>query len=56
MTLYFGAKAVIAGSMTVGELVAFNMLAARVPAGIAHRTAVAGLSADPDFDRATGIS
>ena len=30
LTLYFGAKAVIAGSMTVGELVAFNMLAARV--------------------------
>ena len=30
LTLYFGAKAVIAGDMTVGELVAFNMLAARV--------------------------
>lgn len=30
LTLYFGAKAVIAGYMTVGELVAFNMLAARV--------------------------
>jgi subfamily B ATP-binding cassette protein HlyB/CyaB len=30
LTLYFGAKAVIAGEMTVGELVAFNMLAARV--------------------------
>ncbi len=29
-TLYFGAKAVIAGDMTVGELVAFNMLAQRV--------------------------
>ena len=28
--LYFGAKAVIDGSMTVGQLVAFNMLAARV--------------------------
>jgi subfamily B ATP-binding cassette protein HlyB/CyaB len=28
--LYFGAKQVIDGSMTVGELVAFNMLAARV--------------------------
>ena len=28
--LYFGARAVIAGSMTVGELVAFNMLAQRV--------------------------
>jgi ATP-binding cassette, subfamily B, bacterial HlyB/CyaB len=30
LTLYFGAKAVIAGDLTVGELVAFNMLAARV--------------------------
>src|SRR5205814_1633719 len=30
LTLYFGAKAVIASDMTVGELVAFNMLAARV--------------------------
>src|SRR5215467_6213338 len=29
-TLYLGAKGVIAGDMTVGELVAFNMLAARV--------------------------
>ena len=28
--LFFGAKAVIAGAMTVGELVAFNMLAGRV--------------------------
>jgi subfamily B ATP-binding cassette protein HlyB/CyaB len=30
LTLYLGAKIVIAGEMTVGELVAFNMLAARV--------------------------
>jgi subfamily B ATP-binding cassette protein HlyB/CyaB len=30
LTLYFGAKAVIGGEMTVGELVAFNMLSARV--------------------------
>jgi subfamily B ATP-binding cassette protein HlyB/CyaB len=29
-TLYFGAKLVIDGSLTVGELVAFNMLAGRV--------------------------
>ena len=29
-TLYFGAKFVIGGDLTVGELVAFNMLAARV--------------------------
>jgi subfamily B ATP-binding cassette protein HlyB/CyaB len=28
--LFFGAKAVIAGSMTIGELVAFNMLSGRV--------------------------
>jgi subfamily B ATP-binding cassette protein HlyB/CyaB len=30
LTLYFGAKLVIDGDLTVGELVAFNMLAARV--------------------------
>jgi len=30
LTLYLGAKGVIAGDLTVGELVAFNMLAARV--------------------------
>ncbi|TIT58490.1 MAG: type I secretion system permease/ATPase, partial [Mesorhizobium sp.] len=29
-TLYFGAKLVIGGDLTVGELVAFNMLASRV--------------------------
>jgi len=29
-TLYFGAKAVISGDLTVGELVAFNMLSSRV--------------------------
>ena len=28
--LYFGARLVISGSLTVGELVAFNMLAGRV--------------------------
>jgi ATP-binding cassette, subfamily B, bacterial HlyB/CyaB len=32
--LYFGAKAVIAGALTVGSLVAFNMLAGRVAAPI----------------------
>jgi subfamily B ATP-binding cassette protein HlyB/CyaB len=32
--LYFGAKAVISGSLTVGELVAFNMLAGRVSAPV----------------------
>jgi len=30
LTLYFGAKLVIEGSLSVGELVAFNMLAARL--------------------------
>jgi subfamily B ATP-binding cassette protein HlyB/CyaB len=30
LVLYFGAKAVIAGNLTVGELVAFNMLAGHV--------------------------
>jgi subfamily B ATP-binding cassette protein HlyB/CyaB len=34
LTLYFGAKAVIDGGMTVGELVAFNMLAGRVAAPV----------------------
>src|SRR6201981_1495643 len=33
-TLYFGAKAVIEGSLTVGELVAFNMLAGRLAAPV----------------------
>src|SRR4051812_27986656 len=33
-TLYFGAKLVIDGSLTVGELVAFNMLAGRVSAPV----------------------
>jgi ATP-binding cassette, subfamily B, bacterial HlyB/CyaB len=32
--LYFGAKAVINGELTVGELVAFNMLASRVSAPV----------------------
>src|SRR5262249_21131788 len=33
-TLYFGAKLVIEGSLTIGELVAFNMLAGRVSAPV----------------------
>jgi subfamily B ATP-binding cassette protein HlyB/CyaB len=33
-TLYYGAKLVISGELTVGELVAFNMLAARVSAPV----------------------
>ena len=38
--LYFGAKAVIAGSMTVGELVAFNMLAGRMAQPVLRLTQV----------------
>jgi subfamily B ATP-binding cassette protein HlyB/CyaB len=34
LTLYFGAKLVIEGGLTVGELVAFNMLSARVAAPV----------------------
>jgi ATP-binding cassette, subfamily B, bacterial HlyB/CyaB len=33
-TLYFGAKLVISGDLTVGELVAFNMMAGRVSAPV----------------------
>jgi subfamily B ATP-binding cassette protein HlyB/CyaB len=33
-TLYYGAKLVISGDLTVGELVAFNMLASRVSAPV----------------------
>ncbi|MGX1358464.1 subfamily B ATP-binding cassette protein HlyB/CyaB [Bradyrhizobium elkanii] len=33
-TLYFGARLVVSGTLTVGELVAFNMLAARVSAPV----------------------
>ena len=42
-TLYFGAKLVIDQSLTVGELVAFNILAGRVSAaGAAHGAGLAG--------------
>ncbi len=34
LTLYFGAKLVILGELTVGQLVAFNMLSARVAAPV----------------------
>ena len=45
-TLYLGAKGVMAGELTVGELVAFNMLAgAGGPAGVAHRATLAGFPA-----------
>ena len=53
--LFFGAKAVIAGTMTVGELVAFNMLAQpRVAAGAAPRAALAGFPSGADLGRAAG--
>jgi len=43
--LFFGAKLVIDGDLTVGELVAFNMLSGRVSAPVsAPRPAVAGFS------------
>jgi ABC-type multidrug transport system fused ATPase/permease subunit len=47
LTLYFRAEAVIAGEMTVGELVAFNMLAARVAQPVTARL----LSNFPDLGR-----
>ena len=51
--LFFGAKAVIDGDMTVGELVAFNMLAGRVAAaGAAAGADLAGFSSGADFGRA----
>ncbi len=39
-TLYFGAKLVIGGSLTVGELVAFNMLSVRVSAPVLRLAAI----------------
>ena len=53
--LFFGAKAVIDGDLTVGELVAFNMLAgAGGAAGAAPRADVAGLPSGAALGRATG--
>ena len=50
--LYFGAKAVIAGDLSVGSLVAFNMLSGRVAAPILRLVpAVAGFSAGEDIRR-----
>jgi ATP-binding cassette, subfamily B, bacterial HlyB/CyaB len=40
LTLYFGAKLVIDGSLTVGELVAFNMMAGRVTAPVLRLTKI----------------
>ncbi len=50
--LYFGARLVISGALTVGELVAFNMLAGRVSGRrAAARPAMAGLPSGPAVDR-----
>jgi hypothetical protein len=43
LTLYFGAYLVIEGQLTVGELIAFNMLAGRVAQPVAPGATVAGL-------------
>ena len=53
--LLFGAKAVIDGELTVGALVAFNMIAvAGGPADPAPVADLAGLPAGADLDRAAG--
>ena len=53
--LLFGAKAVIDGELTVGALVAFNMIAvAGGPADSAPVADLAGLPAGADLDRAPG--
>ena len=53
--LYFGAKLVIDGRLTVGELVAFNMLAGRVSAaGVAACADLAGFSSGAALDGPAG--
>jgi len=53
--LYWGAKLVIDGSLSVGELVAFNILAGRVSAPVlASRADLAGLSPGASVGRAAG--
>ena len=55
--LYFGAQAVIDGGLTVGELVAFNMLAGRVStAGAATGADVAGFSSGAAVGRAASAT
>ncbi len=50
--LYFGARMVISGSLTVGELVAFNILAGRgEPAGIAAGPDLAGFPSGETLGR-----
>ena len=51
MTLFFGAKLVIDGKLTVGELIAFNMMSQRVSCARAEaRATLAGLPADRHLD------
>ena len=53
--LYLGAKLVIEGSLSVGELVAFNMLASRVSTpGTAASAGLAGLSSGTSVGLAPG--
>ena len=53
LTLYFGAYLVIDGQLTVGELIAFNMLAGRVAQPVlAPGAAMAGFSSGAGLDRA----
>ena len=53
--LLFGAKAVIDGELTVGALVAFNMIASQaVAADSAPVADLAGFPAGADLDRAPG--
>jgi ABC-type multidrug transport system fused ATPase/permease subunit len=57
LTLYFGAYLVIEGQLTVGELIAFNMLGGPGrPTGAAVRTTVAGLPSSASLDRATSVT
>lgn len=48
LILWLGAKLVVEGKLTIGQLVAFNMLSGRVSGpDPAHRAVVAGVSANP---------
>ena len=54
-TLYSGARLVMEGDLTIGQLVAFNMLAGRVSGPILRVVQlVAGLPADAGVDREAG--
>ncbi|MBB2819303.1 UNVERIFIED_ORG: ABC-type bacteriocin/lantibiotic exporter with double-glycine peptidase domain [Rhizobium esperanzae] len=51
LLLLFGARAVINGDLSVGSLVAFNMIAGQAGTSSAAVAAVAGFPAGSDFDR-----